>query len=64
MFFSKWDLLSLPAFDGDTLYEFSRGPEEAHAAAVNAIERWKLPPKPEPADSEPRLSSFTDFILA
>ena len=59
-FFMRWEALGMPELDSDTLYEFSGTPEETHAAA-RALDRWELPPKP---DTTPRLSAFTDLVLA
>ena len=54
-FFVKWEALGLPQVDSDTLYEFSGTPEETHAVALRAIDRWTAP---EPKSEEPRLWSF------
>ena len=59
-FFVRWDALGLPELDSSTLYEFSGTPEETHAAALRAIDRWDLPQRP---DETPSLSAFTDLVL-
>lgn len=59
-FFARWEALGLPELDSTTLFEFGGTPEETHAAALSALDRWDLPPKP---DTTPCLSAFTDLVL-
>jgi hypothetical protein len=62
-FFVRWDALGLPELNTDTLYQFSGTPEETHAAALAALDRWQLPEQPEPQDETPTLRAFTDLVL-
>lgn len=62
-FFARWDALGMPELDSDALYRFSGTPEETHAAALAALDTWKLPKKPDPVDEGPTLRSFTTLVL-
>ena len=59
----RWDALGLPELNTDTLYQFSGTPEETHAAALAALDRWQLHEQPEPQDETPTLREFTDLVL-